>query len=46
MTTRRVETDRDVEDFLEDHLEGACFAEFCNVMPSTEVTARGAGTWS
>src|ERR1700724_2885073 len=29
-TTRRVETDRDVEDFLENHLEGVCFAEFCN----------------
>jgi hypothetical protein len=25
-----VETDRDVEDFLENHLEGVCFAEFCN----------------
>src|SRR3979409_2801930 len=29
-TTRRVETDRDVEDFLENYLEGVCFAEFCN----------------
>ena len=29
-TTRRVETDRAVEDFLENHLEGVCFAEFSN----------------
>src|SRR3977135_2068592 len=29
-TTRRVETDRDVEDFLENHLEGVCIAEVCN----------------
>jgi hypothetical protein len=37
-TTRRVETDRDGEDFLENHLEGECFAEFCNAarrVPST-----------
>jgi hypothetical protein len=25
-----VETDRDVEDFLENYLEGVRFAEFCN----------------
>jgi hypothetical protein len=37
-----VETDRDVEDFLENHLEGVCFAEFCNAIagPLDVATAR------
>jgi len=29
-TIRRAETDRDVEDFLEDYLEECAFAEFCS----------------
>jgi hypothetical protein len=34
-TTRRVETDRNVEDFLENYLEGVCFAVSADAVCAT-----------
>jgi hypothetical protein len=36
-----VETDRDVEDFLENHLEGVCFAEFEDFVARSTLFSMG-----